>query len=257
MRQSRAIHLSILLLPLSGKDPILPIRNRRFKHPRRWSNRELRKLAPLFGGAVANISAWEDSDKQGKRYKQYFTGAISYDITNYPGTRGFAGREGEIPLDLTAELPQELVGRFDVVFSHTVFEHIFEITTAFANFCAMSKDVAITVVPFAQAQHEEAGSYMDYWRFTPTCLRKLFEASGMTSVYESVTPSKHSGIYVVAVGSRQPEKWQDKLGEPDRIDDAGWWIGGNIVTQIGHWCLKYFGWWPGVSPKASPPPDER
>jgi hypothetical protein len=87
-------------------------------------------------------------------------------------------------------LPQELVERFDVVFCHTVFEHIFEISKAFEKFCAMSKDVAIAIVPFAQVQHEEKESYMDYWRFTPTCPRKLFEANGMTSVYESITPRK-------------------------------------------------------------------
>ena len=40
------------------------------------------------------------------------------------------------------------------MFNHTTLEHIFEVNTAFDNMCAMSNDVVILVLPFAQVQHE-------------------------------------------------------------------------------------------------------
>jgi hypothetical protein len=77
--------------------PSMPIRSRRFTYARRWSNRESRKRAPLFGGSVVNVSGWQDSDKQGKKYKDYFSDASSYDITNYPPAyAGIRGRKGRL-----------------------------------------------------------------------------------------------------------------------------------------------------------------
>ena len=125
--------------------------DRKFRLPRLWSNAEIRKFAPLFQGDVVNVSAWKDVDKEGRKYRDYFTKARSYSITNYNAdARGLQGVDGEIFLDLTAPLPAELKGKFDVVFNHTCLEHIFEVEKAFENLCLMSSDVVITVVPFLQ-----------------------------------------------------------------------------------------------------------
>lgn len=212
-------------------------------------------MAPLFEGSVVNVSGWRDSDKQGRKYQDYFSNATSYHITNYSGERGYQGVEGEIRLDLTGELPQELHQRFDVVFCHTVLEHIFDVGKAFENLCDMSKDVAVVILPFAQKQHETPGSYMDYWRFSPSCLRELYAKHGMATVYESVSPQKNSAVYVLAIGSRHPQRWRDKLPEYQAVGNAAWWIGANGIMHLKRWCLKYIGWWPG-KPLADVYPDD-
>jgi hypothetical protein len=63
--------------------------------PRIWSNRELARLAGWFPGDVVNVSAWRDEDKEGRHYRDYFTAATHYNLTNYkPEMRGFQGAPG-------------------------------------------------------------------------------------------------------------------------------------------------------------------
>lgn len=197
---------------------------------RYWSNRELRKIAPVFRGDVVNVSGWDDRDKEGGRYSSYFSAASSYKRTNYRGFRGYAGEPGEIPLDLTAPLPEELRGAFDVAYNHTVLEHIFDVRTAFANLCAMSRDVVIVVVPFSQVQHE-SDSYGDYWRFTPSALRKMFEAEGLTVIYESESPDRDAAVYLLFVASRHPERHRESMPSHRPIKRAGAWIGASLVVS--------------------------
>jgi hypothetical protein len=180
--------------------------DRKFRVPRVWSNRELRRFSAMFEGAVANVSGWRDEDKEGGKYREYFSKASEYWITNYKSeARGFQGGvENELFLDLTQDLPQDLHGRFDVVFNHTVLEHIFDVRVAFANLCRMTKDIAIVVVPFIQEQH---GDYGDYWRFTPQAMDLLFVANGMETIYCSVNDARSDSIYVFAIGSKNSDKW--------------------------------------------------
>jgi hypothetical protein len=183
--------------------------DRKFRVPREWSNDELAKFAPFFSGSVVNVSAWQDEDKQGRRYKDYFANAASYQITNFSSeARGFQGREDEIFLDLTAPLPAELAGRFDCVFNHTTLEHIFELDTAFANICAMSRDAVILVVPFVQQMHADYG---DFWRFTPTCLARLFEKYGLTPIYSSFNNHFMASVYIFMIAVREPDRWSGKI----------------------------------------------
>lgn len=197
---------------------------RRFRLARRWSNSELQRLAPRFGGHVVNVSGWNDEDKEGRTYRSYFSSAASYTLTNYTGERGFGGREGEKLLDLSHAPPQELEQGFDVVFNHTTLEHIFEVRQAFANLCRLSRDVVIVVVPFAQPQHETE-SFGDYWRFTPTCLRQLFAENDLSVVYEAESPHADAASYLLFVGSRQPDRWRQGLPATTPIRVAGQWIG--------------------------------
>jgi hypothetical protein len=184
--------------------------DRKSKLPRRWSNQELRRIAPLFTGDVVNVSAWQDQDKEGGRYRDYFRSARSYAITNYEAdARGLQGVSGEIFLDLEKPLPDGLRARFDLVFNHTVLEHVFEVRTAFRNLCLMTRDAVVLVVPFLQPMH---GHYGDYWRFTPLTLKRLFEAEGLRLLYSSFNSHRGAAVYLFAVGSRQPENWEGKIG---------------------------------------------
>lgn len=189
---------------------------RKFRIPREWSNRELRRFAPLFTGDVVNVSGWTDEDKQGSRYKSYFSRARTYTITNYISeSKGVTGRDGEIFLDLEAELPDELRHQFDVVFNHTTLEHVFECRIAFRNLCLLSRDVVIVVVPYIQQMH--GASYGDFWRFTPQTLRRLFDENGYSMRYCSANGADRASIYLFAMGFVD-DKWYAQV--PERYDLA-------------------------------------
>ena len=179
---------------------------------RRWSNAELRKFAGWFPGDVANVSGWRDEDKEGAHYADYFTQKASYTITNYKSSaRGMQGAANEIFLDLEAPLDRALAGRFDVVWNHTVLEHIYEFQTAFGNLCAMSRDLVIIVVPWLQPYH---GDYGDYWRFSPLAVAKMYEANGLAPLYVSFNEDAFASVYVFALGSKHPERWRARFPAP-------------------------------------------
>lgn len=189
--------------------------DKKFRVPRVWSNHELKKFARLFHGSVVNVSGWADSDKEGAKYRDYFANASEYWITNYkPEARGFQGdQENEIFLDLTTPLPEDFP-RYDVVFNHTVLEHIFEVNTAFCNLCSLSNDIVITVVPFLQEQHADYG---DYWRFTPLAVDKLFKQNGLNTIYINANDHADASVYVFAIASRHPEMWKNLSAHTDNI----------------------------------------
>lgn len=139
-------------------------------------------------------------------YQQYFSLVKTYYVTNYKSeARGFQGdRENEIFLDLTQPCPEELVEKFDVIFNHTVLEHVFEIDQAFANLCQMSKDLVVVVVPFIQEQHADYG---DFWRFTPQAVDRLFKKNGLDTIYLNYNDESDASIYIFAIGSKRPDNW--------------------------------------------------
>jgi len=185
---------------------------------RRWSNAELRKFAGWFTGDVANVSGWRDEDKAGAHYADYFTQKASYTITNYKrSARGMQGGAGEVFLDLEAPLDRALVDRFDVVFNHTVLEHVYEFQTAFTNLCAMSRDIVIVVLPWLQPYH---GDYGDYWRFSPLAVSKMYEANGLAPLYLSFNEDAFASVYVFAIGSRHPERWRARFPAPLGVHNA-------------------------------------
>lgn len=196
--------------------------------PRVWSNRELARFAPMFGGDVVNVSGWKDIDKEGRRYRDYFSNAASYSITNYRAeARGFQDAEGEIFLDLEQPLPPGLEGRFDVVFNHTTLEHVYALHTAFGNLCRMSRDAVILVVPFIQQFHADYG---DYWRLSPMAVKRLFEDNGYTLLYLSFNSHRNASVYVFAIASRQPERWAGRFDYRFSCRDP---IGGGPEPMIG------------------------
>lgn len=180
--------------------------DRIFRLPRVWSNQQLKQHAHLFSGDVVNVSAWQDFDKVDTHYRAYFTKAASYTVTNFgSSSHGYQGTGEEIYLDLERPLPPDLHHRFDVVFNHTTLEHIFDMQTAFANLCAMSRDVVIIVLPFLQRYHSDMG---DYWRFTPQAVRKMFENEQFTPLYQRHNQHRFASVYTYTVASRHPEQWQ-------------------------------------------------
>lgn len=197
-----------------------------------WSNEELKKIAHLFQGDIVNVSGWDDRDKQGDYYKNYFSSKDEYYITNLGiGERGYQNQHNEIELDLTNSLPDDLFKRFSVVYNHTTLEHIFDVLRAFENICNMSKDIVIIVVPFAQNEHGQ-NSWGDYWRFCPGALRELFSRHGFYVIYESESPFRNAGIYLFFVASRFPNKWEHLMPPHSGIKKAGTWIGKAWLPKV-------------------------
>ena len=171
---------------------------------RLWSNRELLKFSRQLGGDVINVSGWEDGDKAGSRYRDYFPLATSYSVTNYGRVRG-SSSGSDIALDLEKPPPEELVHAFDVVFNHTVLEHVYDVQTAVATLCALSRDIVIVVVPFVQEQHYTE-SYGDFWRFTPMALDRMFSEHGFTTIHSSWNHHRYAATYIFSIASRTPDK---------------------------------------------------
>ena len=160
--------------------------------PRIWSNREISRVAADVTGDVVHVSAWRDEDKEGRRYRDYFSGARSYTTTNVGGQRGEGGQD-DIHLDLAQPLPGHLEQAFDLVFNHTTLEHIPAAHLALGNLFAMTRSDLLVVVPFMQVEHWECPSFGDYWRLTQhglaqACLDHGFEILSLTSNHNPVWP---------------------------------------------------------------------
>uniref|UniRef100_A0A832A020 Methyltransferase domain-containing protein n=1 Tax=Desulfacinum infernum TaxID=35837 RepID=A0A832A020_9BACT len=225
--------------------------DRLFRLPRAWSNRELEKMAHLFYGDVVNVSAWKDEDKEGRRYRDYFINAASYWVTNWRSeARGFQNYPNEIFLDLEQELALELVGRFDVVFNHTTLEHVFNVFKAFENLCLLSRDIVMVCVPFLQPYHTDYG---DFWRFSPMAVKRLYEANGLHVLYINWNRHRMSSVYVFAVGSKNPGRWQGRFPESPALDERLWHpgegIGYSALPNMWHRLVKTpKRWWKKLYP---------
>lgn len=209
--------------------------NRSFRLPRLWSNSVLKDLGPIFSGQVINVSGWDDRDKQGNHYKEYFPKATDYFISNYTGERGMDDAKSvtDFAIDLSVPLPTEFIQKFDVVLNHTTLEHIFDVTAAFRNLCQMSRDIVIIIVPFAQEVHYNS-SYGDYWRFTPMSLRRLFQENEFEIVYEAASPYSNAGVYLLTIGSSHPDRWQNRLPPWQPIEQLGGWIGHSKFRRLAN-----------------------
>lgn len=210
--------------------------DKKFRAPRVWSNKVLAELGYLFEGEIANISGWKDLDKEGKRYKDYFINSSSYCISNYLSeARGFQGNiENEFFLNLEDNLDKKLLNKFDVVFNHTVLEHIFNVHKAFENLCLLSKDIVIVVVPFLQEQHADYG---DYWRFTPLTLKNLFKENNKEMIYLNYNDIPNESIYIFAVGSSKKENWFELINNSTNKINLKKNIGqghirNNLITKV-------------------------
>jgi len=212
--------------------------DRKFRLPRIWSNKELRKFAHLFTGDIINVSAWKDIDKEGNFYKDYFINKKTYTITNYDSDkRGLQGIDGEIYLDLEKDLPKNMYNKYDVVFNHTTLEHIYNFKKAFQNLCLLSKDIVIVIVPFLQEMHS---SYGDYWRFTPLSLQNLFYENGFEILYLSFNSHRNASIYIFTIASKNPKNWINiipKFIQEFSPNSTTKYMGSNIIRSN---CINQF-----------------
>lgn len=194
--------------------------DKEYVRPREWSNSELEKIAPFYYGTIVNVSGWRDEDQRGRLYRSYFPNAKEYSITNFVGARTDAS-PSTIQLDLTQDIPNGLRESFDVVFNHTTLEHVFDFKKAFSTLCALSKDTVILVTPFMQQVHYSEGSYGDYWRFTPMCLRRLFEDNGLSVIYQATNDNEWYISYVFTVATKQPDRWKSTFTTTHFNDSVG------------------------------------
>ena len=179
------------------------------KSIRKWSNDELRRFSNSLHGEIINVSGWKDEDKEGGFYKDYFINSSSYYISNY-GKDKIRGISKDIKtdfiIDLENEIDKEFKNRFDVVFNHTILEHVSDPTRVFKNLSLMTNNILISVVPFKQKLHFEEGSYGDYFRFSPMAMRKLYKDNGFQILYESFSPPPFIDIYLFYLGYKS-EEW--------------------------------------------------
>lgn len=207
-------------------------------HPRRSTNRVLRTYLPAFGGEIINVSGWEDRDKEGSFYRDYFGPRSRYVVSNIGGETGMPetvpSDVESIYLDLDQPLPQELYAAFDVVFSHTVAEHVFDPHGTFDALTTLTRDVVVTVVPFSQGVHY-TNSYGDYVRLTPLFLKRFFEERGFTVLVSVSNDQPFLPVYTVFIASRQPSRYATQFaGAPLEFDPqltGGRW-GKRLVTGL-------------------------
>ena len=162
-----------------------------------------------------NVSGWDDRDGEGGKYHDYFPKCASYTVTNAPtDNKGFGSLKEsnvrELQLDLTLPLTPALIQRFDVVFNHTTLEHIFEIETAFANLCAMSRDAVILVAPVLQQVHISR-SFGDYWRPTTLAIAKLFRKNGFEPLIIITNDQPFFPVYCFAIAVRNAKEYGGKI----------------------------------------------
>jgi hypothetical protein len=192
--------------------------------PRAFSNRVLSQYLAHLSGDVINVSGWRDSDKEGGRYRDYYASCQRYVVSNIAGEGGMPavlpGDTESVFLDLDEPTDSSVAGQFDVVFCHTVLEHVFDADTALRNLGALTRDVVVIVVPFSQSVHY-TGSYSDYHRFSPYCLRRFFEENGFSVLVSVANSQPFFPTYIVFIASRSPEKHLTSFaGAPKEFDVA-------------------------------------
>lgn len=190
------------------------VRKRILREPsaRSWSNIILKKYLKYFSGDIIYVSGWEDADKEGGFYRDYYASFTRYVVSNIDGTSGMSEKVPEeiesIYLDLGKPIKPDLHKKFDVVFTHTVLEHIYKTEQALQNIVDMSRDMVVTVVPFSQGVHY-TDFFSDYIRLTPFYLKKFFKERGFTVLLSSANQGSYTSIYLVFIASLQPEKYKN------------------------------------------------
>jgi hypothetical protein len=198
---------------------------------RSWSNDRLRFIAkslPNFKNAL-NISGNFDSDKQGEVYQNYFK-AEKYIISSYVGDKTYSNPSKLFELDLDDDISKvasEHSKNYDLVFNHTVLEHVKNPFQAFANLenLLAPNGILISVVPFIYKFHYSNGDFGDYWRFTPHTIDLLHKQSNLYVKLLEVGPSKGYEKYLISVATKGHEipnfkfdtssfsEWNNNLGD--------------------------------------------
>lgn len=184
--------------------------------PRVWSNKEILRYGKLFKGDVLNLSGWKDSDKDGGIYRNYFPHARSYTISNFGSEIGASGGE-EKELDLSKPYGGQ-IGTYDLVFNHTVIEHVHPTDLVIQNLCKLSNDCIMTIVPFVQQMHGVSEGFTDYYRYSPVALETLFREQGFETIYVSWNADHPlMNVYLFHLASKYPEKYRNCMPKVESI----------------------------------------
>ena len=186
---------------------------------RSWSNERLNyisKSLPKFEHAI-NVSGNLDSDKQSGVYRDYFQ-AESYEISSYPDDKAYSNPNAQITIDLdadTSQIGKEIWQKYDLVFSHTVLEHVKNPFQAFQNLEKLlaPNGMLITIVPFIYKFHYSGENFGDYWRYTPHSIDLLHKKSNLFTNLIEVGPDKGYEKYLISIASREnkiPKIYFDK-----------------------------------------------
>ena len=144
---------------------------------------------------------------------------------------GFTGFKGEIKIDLTKEIEPHYINKFDVIFNHTTLEHIYPVRKAFSNLCTLSRDIVIIVVPFLQSFHGE-GCGGDFWRFTPMTIKNFFDENNLKLLYLNFNNHRFASVYIFAIGSKNPSKWEGKIHKKMKFKKRGKYLGQNAMPKF-------------------------
>ena len=193
------------------------------KNCRTWSNKEIRKIAGHLGhlDSIINVSGWKDEDKEGHFYRSYFS-CNKYIISNFEkdSERG-AVEKNSVFIDLEEKVSNEFKHKFDLVFNHTIIEHIYNPFNTLDNLFDLSRNYILCVSPWKQKLHFSPGNYADYLRLSPFFFRRWAKENSLKVIYESVTPSYYLEIYYVVLLAKNTdlhenildlEKLNNKLG---------------------------------------------
>lgn len=135
---------------------------------RRLSNALIQDWCAGVTGRVLSIGSGSDTDKQGRRYRDYFPRASRYVTSDTEGVPGCDRTLDVRRLDLADE-------SFDALFVSGVLEHVDDLAAAVTECHRVLAPggVLLVGVPFSQPIHRAP---MDFWRFTEYGLRWLLRA---------------------------------------------------------------------------------
>ena len=170
---------------------------------RTYSNVSLKRILPLLNViSVLNISGWDDGDKEGGRYSHYFSQKVNkYEVSHFENDYLRSDTDISKMVINLEDINYQAVEKFELVFSHTVLEHVFDQQNAFRIMCSLAEKYVVGVVPMINVLHWEE-TYDDYWRFTPHGIRKLFENNEFNLVHLEIGPSLSISQYIIFVGAR-------------------------------------------------------
>lgn len=178
---------------------------------RNWSNKILKELAeslPRFENAI-NVSGFLDSDKAEGKYRSYFD-TNNYEISKFTGDNLQSNPNSKIFIDLDSDvskLNKTHLDKYNLVFSHTVLEHVKNPFNAFKIFSAIMapNSILINVVPFIYKFHFSKNNYGDYWRYTPHGLEELHKNADLIMNEIRIGPRNSFEKYIISVGSNNQE----------------------------------------------------
>lgn len=134
------------------------------------SNRWLRRQCKDIQGDVLSIGSGNDSDREGKLYRDYFSQASSY--TTSEVSEEF---NSDLVVDVRSmpEIEDEV---YDCIFCSGVLEHVDDFHAGLNEITRILKTDGILLLgtPFRQAIHL---SPQDFWRFTEHGVRFLLKES--------------------------------------------------------------------------------